>query len=285
MTSSLTASLPEASSATTLYAARTLRQKGLSVFRIPLGSKVPDGPWGHWTRRLPTDGELVQMFEMGQDGPSNIGIACGRVSGIVVVDADNAEAFDYCLKRLPYTPWRTYTAHGAHLYFEWPGQPVANRSSDLVTTEGPLPIHLRGDAGCVLAPGSLHPSGCTYRAAAGWDWPRTSLPVYNPAWLAPPPVPVRTRNQEVVSPDPTFVLDRARKYLAAIPRPEIGHGSDYATFVAACRLTRGFALAPEDAFDLLWAWCGNRDGWTRDWVAEKVANAARHGREAIGGMR
>jgi Bifunctional DNA primase/polymerase, N-terminal len=272
---------------TALDEARALRQRGLSVFRIPLGSKTPTEPWKQWTRRLPTDGELVKMFDMGQDGPSNIAIVCGRVSGVVVVDADNATAVRYCLALMPYTPWKTQTAHGAHFYFAWPGQRVANRSSSLQTPGEPMmPIHVRGDGGYALAPGSVHPTGCTYHAVPSWDQPRSSLPSYNAALLAfPPSEPVRTRNQEVISPDPDFVVERARRYLAAIPPPVIGHGSDHATFVAAARLVRGFALPPEDAFTLLWQWCGNREGWTEEWVREKVVNAAAHGREAIGGMR
>jgi hypothetical protein len=81
------------------------------------------------------------------------------------------------------------------------------------------------------------------------------------------------------------VIDRARAYLAAIPRPEIGHGSDAATLNAACRLVRGFALAPADAEGLLWEWAGGRAGWTREWIAEKVGHAVRYGTEPIGALQ
>jgi hypothetical protein len=81
------------------------------------------------------------------------------------------------------------------------------------------------------------------------------------------------------------VIDRARRYLLAVPRPEIGHGSDAATLYAACRLVRGFGLAPADAEALLWAWAGGRSGWTREWIARKVAHAERYGTEAIGALR
>jgi hypothetical protein len=73
--------------------------------------------------------------------------------------------------------------------------------------------------------------------------------------------------------------------LAAIPRPEIGQGSDVATLQAACRLVRGFKLDPMDAESLLWNWTGGRPGWTRDWVARKVAHAVRYGTEPIGALR
>jgi hypothetical protein len=74
-------------------------------------------------------------------------------------------------------------------------------------------------------------------------------------------------------------------YLAAIPPPDIGAGSDNATFYAACRLVRGFSLSASAAESLLWEWAGNRPGWTRDWIAQKVSNAETFGDEPIGALR
>ncbi len=82
------------------------------------------------------------------------------------------------------------------------------------------------------------------------------------------------------------VTERARRYLASVPPPEIGQGSDAATLYAACRLVRGFGLsAGGEAEALLWAWCGNRTGWTREWVQRKVAHAERYGTEPVGALR
>lgn len=81
------------------------------------------------------------------------------------------------------------------------------------------------------------------------------------------------------------LVGRARAYLAAIPRPEIGHGSDAAVLYAACRLVRGFGLSSTDATTLLWEWAGNRVGWTYDWVARKVVHAERYGTEPIGALK
>jgi hypothetical protein len=50
-------------------------------------------------------------------------------------------------------------------------------------------------------------------------------------------------------------------------------------------MARGFALSEDDAVSLLWEWCGNRPGWTLDWVAEKVQHAIRYGTEPIGSLR
>jgi hypothetical protein len=269
---------------TALERARALRQRGLSVFPIPVGSKVPTLPWKPYQSRLATDEELVAWFGDGQ--PSNIGVVTGNISHVVVVDADTQVAIRHCERWVRYTPWRTRTSRGAHFWFQYPGMPTVNRSADLLTPEGPLPIHLRADGGYVLAPGSVHPSGARYRACGDWSAPRHTLPPFVQAWFPAATTPRQT--MRAPAPLPLYsgvVVERARRYLAAIPRPEIGHGSDAAVLSAACRLVRGFELPRADSEALLWEWCGHRPGWTFEWVATKVANADRYGSEARGGLR
>ena len=181
-----------------------------------------------------------------------------------------------------YTPWQTKTARGYHLWYRYPAVHVGNRAR-LETRDGRLAIDVRGDGGFVIAPGSLHASGAEYREAGDWDIPRDRVPVFWAGWLQRPPRPP--------SPSPTrprpagAVVDRARQYLAAIPPPVIGQGSDVAVFNAACRLIRGFELSADEAVSLLWDWAGGRPGWTLDWIGAKVAHADRYGSEPIGGLR
>jgi hypothetical protein len=114
------------------------------------------------------------------------------------------------------------------------------------------------------------------------------LPRFWPNWLeVVKPLATKTAVAGISAPrvGDAFLVERARRYLAAIPPPVIGAGSDALTLKAACRLVRGFALPASDAETLLWDWAGNRAGWTREWVAEKVRNADRYGREAMGGLR
>jgi hypothetical protein len=94
----------------------------------------------------------------------------------------------------------------------------------------------------------------------------------------------RHRARRIVPKATSLVVGRARAYLAAIPKPVIGQGSDAVTFYAACRLVRGFDLSAADAEALLWDWAGGRAGWTREWIAEKVDNA-QYGTEPIGVLR
>jgi len=274
--------------ATSLETARRLLARGLSVIPIPLPQLgVSDGktaamPWKEYQSRLPTLAELAQWFATEQ----NIAVICGAVSGVVVVDVDALDARAWWMAHRPFTPWCVHTAKGAHFYYRHPGGCIRNRVR-LETPDGKFAIDIRSDSGYVISPGSLHSSGVRYRAAGDWCATRSALPVFNPNWIERPrPKALLARN----SSETTFLASnaavdiriRAAAYLAKIPVPEIGCGSDRAVFYAACRLVRRFALSDADAEELLWQWCGNRDGWTREWVNQKILNAHKHGTEPVG---
>jgi hypothetical protein len=265
--------------------ALNLRARGLSVIPVPrpdgcrFDGKIPAIAWRQYQNRLPTEDEIRSWFA---GSPMNLAIVTGAVSGVVVVDADSPAALRWCVRRLPYTPWQTKTARGFHLFYRHPGVPVRNRAR-IETGGGRLAIDVRGDGGYVIAPGSVHASGAQYLEAGDWSQPRDRVPRFRPGWLARP---VRHESSRPAGVRPTGdLIERARKYLAASPRPEIGQGSDVATLSAACRLVRGFGLAPTDAEALLWEWAGGRPGWTREWMARKVEHAERYGTEPIGALR
>jgi hypothetical protein len=248
----------------------------------PGDGKVPSIPWREFQTRLPTADEIREWFGR---TPMNLAVVTGAVSGVVVIDADARDALRWAVRHLPYTPWQTETARGFHLWYRHPGLHVPNRAR-MATQDGRLALDVRGDGGYVIAPGSVHASGVEYQFAGDWNEPRARVPVFWPGWLERTPRQVIERRARA-SHQPTTqtdILTRARAYLAAIPRPEIGAGSDQATFYAACRLVHGFALAATDAEDLLWAWAGGRPGWTREWVARKVVSAKKHGTEADGAL-
>src|SRR5262245_8222100 len=276
---------------TVLEIARRLLARGLSVIPVPrpIPGTPPNTPgdgktpllrWKPFQTRLPTRDELERWF--GAD-PMNLAVVTGAISGVVVVDADDGEALRFCMRRLPYTPWQTKTGRGVHLWFRHPGVDVHNQAR-IETGAGTLRIDVRGDGGYVIAPGSRHMSGAAYHFAGDWTAPRAQLPVFVPTWLAKPAVPAPAYAPSLPRDDRDLVA-RARSYLAAIPRPEIGRGSDAAVLYAACRVVRGFALNASDAEDLLWEWAGGRPGWTREWVAQKVAHAERYGTEPFGGLQ
>ena len=227
---------------------------------------------------MPTDHELVRWFSR---EPLNLAVVTGQVSQVVVVHADTPEALSACTKRLPYTPWQTRTARGFHLWYRHPGVHVPNWTGCVILRAS---VHVRGDGGFVIGAGSVHKTGAVYEFAGDWRALRDDLPRFWLGWVQRSPQRARAQR----APVPTMhgpVIEHARRYLAAIPKPEIGHGSDAATLSAACRLVRGFNLSASDAEALLCEWAGNRPGWTRDWIGRKVANAERYGTEPIGALR
>lgn len=80
-------------------------------------------------------------------------------------------------------------------------------------------------------------------------------------------------------------LDRARRYIAAIPPAVSGRHGDTATFRVCCRLVRGFDLDDDDAIAVLADW--NRacePPWSEGELRAKLAAARRYGREPVGGL-
>jgi hypothetical protein len=278
-----------------LSIALTLHARGFSLFPIPY--PVPGTPknrpgdgktpaaglgWKQYQRWRASEAQLRTWFG---GAPRNIAIITGAISGIDVVDADSPETLRRCTAHLPYTPWQVKTARGYHLYYRHPGVHVGNRAR-LDSRYGRLAIDVRGDGGYVIGPGSMHASGHVY-AEAG-DASSDQVPVFSLGWLER-----STRGLPIITGVPCQVApaygapvhERARRYLASIPLPEIGFGSDERTLYAAARLVRGFALDEASAINLLWEWAGARPGWTREWIAEKVRHAAKYGSEPIGALR
>jgi hypothetical protein len=80
-------------------------------------------------------------------------------------------------------------------------------------------------------------------------------------------------------------LERARRYVAALPPAIAGAHGDLHTFRVCCRLVRGFALDDSEALELLREWNTRcLPPWTDRELEQKIASARRYGRESIGGL-
>ncbi|MGE5089911.1 MAG: bifunctional DNA primase/polymerase [Candidatus Levyibacteriota bacterium] len=170
-------------------AARAYLARGWSVIPVESRGKRPRVAWTEFQHRLPAQAEVDQWFRRWPD--ANIGIVCGRVSGLVVVDVDPRHGGERSLRELerafgplPRSVEAATGGGGRHLYFAHPGGTVTNRV-------GVAPgIDLRADGGCVVAPPSVHASGRRYAWVAA-QGPGECPLAPAPAWIGAPALRAR----------------------------------------------------------------------------------------------
>ena len=110
--------------------------------------------------------------------------------------------------------------------------------------------------------------------------------VYEPADFPKPPPrlmpPPCTRGHRTPAEN---AVDRARQYVAAIPPAISGQHGDVHTFRVCCRVVRGFALADDEALDVLREWNSRCEPpWSDRELMDKLSRAHRYGREPIGSL-
>ncbi|MGE0536613.1 MAG: bifunctional DNA primase/polymerase [Pirellulales bacterium] len=229
--------------------------------------KAPFRPWKEQTRLRLTEAELGQI--LAKHPNANIGVVCGRISGIVVVDLDSAEAIGWAEKNLARSPLVAITRQGEHWYFRHPGIDVAP-GTKLHKTD----LDVRGDGSYVVVPPSIHYSGHVY----GWrEEPTTEmlheLPLFDPAWRAE----VRRHKAAAkIEPGPADPVTRAAAYIATIPGAVSGQGGHAATFRVACILVQRFGLSVEQAYPLLLVWNAKCEpNWKPQELRRKLEEALR----------
>ena len=157
-----------------LRTAIALAQRNIAVFPCRPRAKLPATE--HGCKDATTDAETIRRWW--RERPDcNVAIATGAVSGIFVVDVDDAEAELRRLElehgELPATV-EVVTARGRHLWFKMPHVPVRNSAGKIAPG-----IDVRGSGGYVLAPPSIHPSGRPY----AWSVDSHNAFASAPEWL------------------------------------------------------------------------------------------------------
>ncbi|MBW6475273.1 MAG: bifunctional DNA primase/polymerase, partial [Anaerolineaceae bacterium] len=139
----------------TIQAAFHYLAVGFSVIPLKPRGKKPLIPWQEYQTRQPTEDEIREWFTKTDN---NIGIVCGRISGITVVDFDTAEAIEFARgKGFPSVP-QVQTAKGFHAYCQYEsGHRNFQKRANLPG------IDLRAEGGYVVAPPSTHETGYTYK--------------------------------------------------------------------------------------------------------------------------
>lgn len=140
--------------------AQAYAQQGWQSFPLKPRDKTP---FVKWADVATCDTQMLNgWFDNYPD--ANIGIACGKRSGIVVLDVDadrggyeSLTALISVHGRLPETPVSKTGSGGEHIFFKHPGVEIRNSAGKL--GQG---LDIRGDGGYVVAPPSIHPNGNVY---------------------------------------------------------------------------------------------------------------------------
>jgi len=143
-----------------------VRDLGWSVFPCASRTKKPLIKWGPYQTRLPTIEEVEKWWNKWPN--ANIGVVCGKISGIICVDIDSQEAQEYYIAEYGeiHNTIRQTTGKpgGLHLVFCYPldGRPYRN-IGDVEKASTTIEIHCRGDGGFFVAAPSIHPNGTQYQ--------------------------------------------------------------------------------------------------------------------------
>ena len=156
--------------------------------------------------------EINMLNGWWDDTGANIAVACGKRSGIIVIDIDkNHDGYetmaDLLIKygALPQTPVVTTGSGGEHIYFKHPGIEIRNSAGKLGRG-----IDVRGDGGYVIAPPSIHPNGIAYEWAVSPSVPLADMP----AWMIDI-LQERTETQPV-NPDATYITGERNNALTQV---------------------------------------------------------------------
>jgi hypothetical protein len=211
---------------------------------------------------------------------ANIALACGEISGVLVVDSDNGngkygdeslETLEQQLGKLPPTVESITGGGGRHLLLKYPsGVKILNKVG-LVNG-----IDVRSNGGYIILPPSMHKSGKKY------EWEASSSPLDGVAtaelpepWVnflkerevkneAPEvdltnlPKGLSQRAQKYAAKThldltnlPKGLFQRAQKYAAKMPPAISGQGGHNATFKVAVAMVRGFVLDFDQAMNIM----------------------------------
>jgi Bifunctional DNA primase/polymerase, N-terminal len=155
-------------------AAVSYARLGISVIPIRPYDKRPAAAWAEYQQRRATAPEIRQWWAHRPD--LNVGLVCGRVSSLGVVDVDPRNGGEASLAAYPAPagPAVQTGSGGRHYYFTERG---------IAKIPGLLPgLDVQGEGSYVVAPPSIHPNGVRYCWLPGRALGEAPLPAA-PFWL------------------------------------------------------------------------------------------------------
>ena len=242
-----------------LEAALSYAARGWRVFpcaprtKIPLLSKKNGG---HGVDDATTD--IKQITEWWTRHPgANIALACGKESGVYVVDVDldedkgvnGWETLRDIKEEMPATMIQDTPRGGAHYLYQTDKAP-ANKNN---FKNG---IDIRGDGYYIMVAPSIHPNKKVYK----WRKSTIDLPLAEyPDFMRPqkkkviPAMPWLPKPVHVQKEGETPIIERARLYLAECDASVQGAGGHDALLWASRAMVIGFDLSDSVALSLLWS--------------------------------
>lgn len=162
----------------TIAFAKKYAEQGWQSFPVKEKDKTPLVKWAD----VATTEENMLVGWWDTMPAANIAIACGKRSGIVVLDVDAGhggyESLSDLFEKygaLPTTPVSKTGSGGEHIFFKHPGIEIRNSAGKL--GKG---LDIRGDGGYVVAPPSVHPNGNVYE----WEVRPSETPLADmPQWM------------------------------------------------------------------------------------------------------
>jgi len=170
-----------------LEAALEYARQGLSVIQLEVGGKRPMRPWAQFQTERATEDQIIQWWE--EYPECNVGIICGKISGVVVIDVDPRNGGDPAEISEIVETWQVVKTGGGgvHFFCEYPASGIASKPN---LRPG---VDLKSDGGYVVAPPSIHPSGDPY------VWIENSTRGMLPEWAfsaTPPPAATPVTDSE-----------------------------------------------------------------------------------------
>lgn len=133
---------------------------GWSIVPVPPRSKIPYVKWKAHQKIRPTHGQIQDWWN--EHPKANVGLITGSLSGVIVMDFDSSEAVDQYQATIGEIP-QSITSKtgrdggGTHVFLKHPGFYVKSQHSKTIDK-----FDVKGDAGIIILPPSLHKSGVKY---------------------------------------------------------------------------------------------------------------------------
>lgn len=251
-----------------------LAERGWAVF--PIGQKkrpIVDA----WDAVATNDADKVRALFRPYPACA-VGVACGRASGVFVIDVDNPDAGHPIHDRMDPTLMVQTPRGGFHYYYRMPeggeDDDVLRNTQKAKDCLGYGDVDTRGIGGYVVGPGSTTAAGtydviCDVEPAPIPTWVIEAMRAYK----RPKPAARQIMPASVM--DPSRRLERARAYVARMPGAISGSGGHTQAMKVARACATGFGLSESEILEVLHDWNGRcTPPWSDRELAHKAKEAA-----------